>query len=239
MRSVLLFVLGLIIGGCRAPLTAPPAPAPIVAGPEALGSKTIALVAEREEDEGVRAYCSGVWLSPRVIATAGHCIHGDPGSTLGYVVREDVFLPDSYATRPFIHARPAKFVAMDEDHDLALLLADKETAPPEHDFAAFAPDESIVQGETVQTMGHPAGLWYSYSAGVVAAVRREVVGLEIVWVQSTAAISPGNSGGGLFDSQGRLVGICSRGYTGRAQALNFWVHAHYLRDLFASSGYAR
>jgi S1-C subfamily serine protease len=51
------------------------------------------------------------------------------------------------------------------------------------------------------------------------------------WIQATAPISPGNSGGGLFDAEGDLVGVCSRAAGGRAQALNFWVHVMYVQAL--------
>ena len=88
-------------------------------------------------------------------------------------------------------------------------------------------------GSFAQAMGHPMGLWFSYSSGDVAAVRTTTAGLEspITWIQATVPISPGNSGGGLFNAQGDLIGIASRARTGRAQLLNLFVPIEYALPL--------
>jgi S1-C subfamily serine protease len=59
-------------------------------------------------------------------------------------------------------------------------------------------------GERVYTIGNPSGLVRTLSEGLISGLRRRQ-GLKLV--QTSAAISPGSSGGGLFDGRGRLIGI--------------------------------
>ena len=229
MRAVYSALLTLTLGACVAcGAPAPKAPAPVAALPSVdLTLKTVALVSQRDED-GLRAYCSGVWLDADTIVTAAHCVDGEEeGAILGYLAYTDVY-GTGFEAAPPLAARPAVLTTVDEAHDLALLHAPKA---PSHAWAPLA-NESPAAGDHVAAMGHPLGLWWSYSEGVIASVRQTKLGLDIVWVQATAQISPGNSGGGLFNDKGELVGVCSRAMSSsRAQALNFWVHVAYVRQL--------
>jgi S1-C subfamily serine protease len=63
-------------------------------------------------------------------------------------------------------------------------------------------------GDEVFAVGNPHGLGWTHSAGDISQVRRQTHGSYNVRVlQTTAAINPGNSGGGLYDAEGRLIGI--------------------------------
>ena len=76
-------------------------------------------------------------------------------------------------------------------------------------------------GETVYAIGNPRGLRRTISQGLVSGVRDLA---DARFVQATAAISPGSSGGGLFDTRGNLVGITA--FTlAESQQLNFAVPA--------------
>ncbi|MFY8149887.1 MAG: trypsin-like peptidase domain-containing protein [Prochlorococcaceae cyanobacterium] len=65
-------------------------------------------------------------------------------------------------------------------------------------------------GETVYVIGHPLGLEYTLTQGIVGGLEREIEGRR--FLQIDAAINPGNSGGPLYDGQAELVGIiaCTR-----------------------------
>lgn len=76
-------------------------------------------------------------------------------------------------------------------------------------------------GESVYAIGNPRGLQRTISEGLVSGVRDEADGRLI---QTTAPISPGSSGGGLFDNRGNLIGITSLTLT-NSQNLNFAVPA--------------
>jgi S1-C subfamily serine protease len=225
MRAAILFSLGLL-GACSHP--APKAPAPIE-GPHSaeaarLTAETVAFVVQDLEE--THAYCSGVWVSDTSLVTAAHCLEfREPGEILDYVTHDDVFAPGDLAKRPAIVASHAMVYAVDDAHDLALLRASSRVHEYVHTTLA-----EVRPGAFVATMGHPMGLWWSYSSGEVAAVRLEDIGGESVWIQATAPISPGNSGGGLFDERGYLIGIASRSLT-RGQMLNFYVHGQYVDAL--------
>ena len=184
-----------------------------------LEAKTVALV--MPSDFGVRAYCSGVWVAEDKIATAFNCIADEePDLKIGFVTRGDVYAPDDDEV---VTLRTARIMAVDPEHDLALLGV---KLPPAHPIASVA--RSSYVGEVVQTMGHPRGLWWSYSAGNVAALRVD----DGMWyVQSTAPISPGNSGGGLFDEAGDIIGIAHSYIPVRAENINLYVDARYLRAM--------
>jgi S1-C subfamily serine protease len=80
---------------------------------------------------------------------------------------------------------------------------------------------SLEIGETVYALGNPRGLRRTISQGLISGVRDLADGR---FVQTTAAISPGSSGGGLFDTRGNLVAITA--FTLKnSQELNFAVPA--------------
>jgi S1-C subfamily serine protease len=85
--------------------------------------------------------------------------------------------------------------------------------------------DSLEVGEPVYTLGAPVGLELTLSNGIISG-RREEQGRH--FVQTTAPISPGSSGGGLFDARGNLVGVTTLVLVGREhlnQALNFAIAA--------------
>ena len=69
----------------------------------------------------------------------------------------------------------------------------------------------ISTGETVYALGSSLGLTGTFSEGVVSTAQREINGIN--YIQITAPISSGNSGGPLVDKQGNVIGITSAGFT--------------------------
>ena len=85
--------------------------------------------------------------------------------------------------------------------------------------------DSLEVGEPLFTLGSPSGLELSLANGLLSA-KREDKGVHLV--QTTAPISPGSSGGGLFDARGNLVGITTKvlvDHDRLNQALNFAIPA--------------
>ena len=102
---------------------------------------------------------------------------------------------------------PAKVVAADRTHDLALVQATGVSglAP-----ATFGTDDSVAVGDTVLAFGAPLGLEGTVTAGIVSALDRAVgTGSEQLTglLQTDAPINQGNSGGALVDTAGHVVGI--------------------------------
>ena len=82
-------------------------------------------------------------------------------------------------------------------------------------------------GQKVYAIGAPQGLELTLSDGLISSLRALPEGTII---QTTAPISPGSSGGGLFDSDGRLIGITSFLHK-NGQNLNFAIPAAWINDL--------
>ena len=93
--------------------------------------------------------------------------------------------------------------------------------------AQVASSQRLQVGDTVYAVGAPQGLELSLSDGLVSGFRQHR-GTD--YIQTTAPISKGSSGGGLFDAQGRLVGITTM-YLKDAQALNFAVPAEAIASV--------
>lgn len=115
----------------------------------------------------------------------------------------------------------AEVLGTDKDTDLSLLqlkLTDKDADLP---FASLGDSESLTEGSFVMAMGAPWGMNRSVSIGIVACTKRFLQGSSeySLWLQTDAQISPGNSGGPLVDTHGRVVGINTRGGGGLGFAI--------------------
>ncbi|MET0385896.1 MAG: trypsin-like peptidase domain-containing protein [Polyangiales bacterium] len=107
------------------------------------------------------------------------------------------------------HEYNARWVGGDAESDLAVI----KVVPGEDRLqAAVLGDSKTLQvGEWVLAAGSPFGLRQTVSVGIVSALGRQDVGLSEVedFIQTDAALNPGNSGGPLVDMDGRVVGIQS------------------------------
>ncbi|MDO4544165.1 MAG: trypsin-like peptidase domain-containing protein [Clostridia bacterium] len=135
---------------------------------------------------------SGVILTADgYIATCAHVVDGATSITV--TLSNDV----SY---------DAVLVGSDSRNDLSIIKIEASDLQP----ATIGDSDMLTVGEDVIAIGNPLGeLRGTATSGIISAVRRTVTveGVEMELVQTDAAISPGNSGGGLFDSNGHLIGI--------------------------------
>lgn len=102
---------------------------------------------------------------------------------------------------------------VDELVDLAVLYFFSEN---EYDVAEFGDSDALQKGEMVVAVGHPSGFSYfgSMTLGIVSGLKRYfdidndgVNDMFVGYIQHDAAINSGNSGGALFDLNGKLIGI--------------------------------
>ncbi len=133
------------------------------------------------------------------------------------------------------------YYAFDAARDVTILATEAPSDRRPFRLAAALPRK----GERVVAIGAPKGLSFSSSDGIVAAVRgdkelEELMGIKLghpdmTWIQTTAPISPGNSGGPLINMQGEIVGMNTMGRTG-GQNLNFAVSAADIRRVLDKGG---
>lgn len=149
---------------------------------------------------------SGVLLPSGKVGTNCHVVEGGASFQIG---RNKTFIP-------------ATLHAGDRDKDICLL-----DAPSIKGRAAqLGKAVGLKIGEAVYAVGAPQGLELSLSDGIVSQLRGDKAPL----IQTTAAISPGSSGGGLFDAQARLVGFTTL-YLEGGQSLNFAVPVEWLAEI--------
>lgn len=122
----------------------------------------------------------------------------------------------------------AEIIGYDKDVDLALLkLKRPENAGP-LPFAEFT-GEPVQEGDFVMAMGAPWGLNRSVAIGIISCAKRYLPGESeySLWYQTDAAISPGNSGGPLVNTDGKIVGINTLG----SDKLGFAIPAQTIKDI--------
>ncbi len=112
----------------------------------------------------------------------------------------------------------------DRKHDLAFLEAPKNIELPEVKLGHY---EEMHDGDTVVAIGHPYGLNYTATKGVISKVDRIREGLK--FIQIDAAINPGNSGGPLVNMNGEIIGVNSFIIRG-GDNLGFALPVNYLRE---------
>lgn len=180
--------------------------------PALVYSKVSSLIAVvRAEGARGTAQGSGVLLGDGRIVTNLHVIED--------AARVTVTLQGK-ALSAVVVARAAR------SRDLALLEVPKDVL---RGRAQLRRSSDLAVGERVFAIGNPRGLELSMSDGLVSALRKESGGSVI---QTSAAISPGSSGGGLFDARGRLVGITTKSVVD-GQNLNFAHPVEWIEDLQA------
>lgn len=120
---------------------------------------------------------------------------------------------------------PASLKAEDRARDLCLLTVKDLNSPA----IQVRSSDKLRIGERVYAIGAPLGFELTFSEGLVSSLRKAEGGFLI---QTTAPISPGSSGGGLFDAEGNLIGITSF-QTTLGQNLNFAVPGEWLSQIIA------
>ena len=118
---------------------------------------------------------------------------------------------------------PATLRYSDWDRDVCSLSAPGLSAPA----VVVGNSKTLKVGAKVYAIGAPKGLSLTLSDGIVSSLRPVDGGH---YIQTTAAISPGSSGGGLFDENGALVGLTTF-YLAEGQNLNFAVPVEWVKDL--------
>lgn len=108
------------------------------------------------------------------------------------------------------HSFKAKVVGTDPTTDLALLKVEATELP----FLQYGDSDQVQIGQWVLAVGNPFDLTSTVTAGIVSAKARNIDILRTrdrmeveSFIQTDAAVNPGNSGGALVDVQGRLIGI--------------------------------
>jgi S1-C subfamily serine protease len=119
----------------------------------------------------------------------------------------------------------AEMIGYDEYADLVLLKVSGN-----YDSIELDDSDNVQVGEKVIAIGNPLGLQFSVSEGIVSAVDREgPTGLE-AYIQTDAALNPGNSGGPLINKEGKVIGI-NNFKIGGGENLGFALESNYIKSV--------
>lgn len=156
------------------------------------------------------------------VITNAHVIHGEQQISITVFIGEDE--QGAPAKRVF---EDIELVSFNTLWDLALLripaeqLGDFELTPlPIGDM------QDVRAGDPVFAVGNPLGLEHSVSEGIVSKTNRAASGM--LYIQTTAAINGGNSGGPLLNLEGQVIGVNTWGFL-MTEGLNFSIPATTLR----------
>ena len=144
------------------------------------------------------ATCSGVLVSEDRILTAWHCV----GLMRSIKVK--------WKATDKADEREAVTIYKDEDHDIAIL---KLNSPVKRRSLLLANSGSAQEGLPICTIGHPmsrdekANLAFSISAGVISKINKDNMVTDM-------SVSPGNSGGPVLTSEGKILAVVSQKYVG-------------------------
>ena len=146
------------------------------------------VVQVRDESRGSGA--GTIWHSDGLIVTNAHVVHQGPLKVALYDGR--VF--------------DAKLLARDDKRDLAALAVEANDLPT----IELGSTRHLHPGQWVMALGHPWGIANAVTEGVLIGVGRQIPELPTAsqdWVVADLHLRPGNSGGPLVDSRGRLIGV--------------------------------
>lgn len=126
----------------------------------------------------------------------------------GYIVTNNHVIKDASEIEITLNNKKtykAKLIGTDNKMDIALLKIDADAKLP---YSSFADSDNVKVGEWVLAVGNPYNLTSTVTAGIVSAKARnlDTNGMQS-FIQTDAAVNPGNSGGALVNTHGELIGI--------------------------------
>lgn len=215
-------------------------------------NKSSIMMLSLDEDGEYSPMCSGVWISQTKILSARHCVEPNikptsvlsqygidiqnqlsslPGMVIPYANYDEKSKDFSIKNKPHF----AVVIAYTETSDLVLLST--ITDNKDHDYTSIADDDPS-PGEKLHIIGHTIGMKYNYNIGYMS---RESIGRRLDGdfpvFQISTIIGPGNSGGGAFNADGQLIGICSM-YNPRFPGYGYFVDLTTIKDFISQNKYS-
>ncbi|MET3497779.1 trypsin-like peptidase domain-containing protein [Variovorax boronicumulans] len=165
-----------------------------------------------DQGGGKTSVGSAVAVTPAALATACHVVNGAVSATV--TQGQTTIKIKSILRDP------------DTSRDLCVLMTETPLQLP---AVQIAPTDGLRVGQQVFAIGSPHGLELTLSEGLISALRPRGQG-QLPIIQTSAPVSSGSSGGGLFDAEGRLAGVTDRVAPGGAN-LGFAYPAQWVMEL--------
>jgi serine protease Do len=173
-------------------------------------------------------------MQPRIVQGSGSGVIISPD---GYIVTNNHVIDKAKEVKVVLNSNKeysAKVVGVDPTTDLAVLKIEGENLPT----LAFANSDEVRLGEWVLAVGNPFNLNSTVTAGIISAKGRSINIIDNqsaieAFIQTDAAVNPGNSGGALINTRGDLIGINTAisTRTGSYEGYSFAVPANIVRKV--------
>ena len=140
---------------------------------------------------------------------------GESGACGTYIITNNHVIDGAFSIKVKLRngaEYAATLVATDPQTDIAVLHINETDLP----VATLGTSSTLVAGQTVVVIGNPLGsLGGSVSSGIISCTERNILIDDVVMklVQTTAAVNPGNSGGAMFDLEGKLIAVVNAKYS--------------------------
>ncbi len=185
----------------------------------------------------------GIYTESTVYDRTGQAYTQDLGSGSGVIVKADGYVVTNYhviegATGISVYLQDgteyeAELIGSDSATDLAVLKIEGDSFTA----ATFGSSANSLVGEQVYAIGNPLGfLTTSVSDGIISGLDRTITveDQSMTLMQTTAAVNPGNSGGGLFNAKGELIGVVNAKSTGSdVEGLGFAIPIDIARPIIS------
>lgn len=174
------------------------------------------------------------WNNKKASSTGSGVIISDDG----YIITNNHVIASSSVVQVLLNDNrefQAKVIGTDPSTDLALIKIEAQELP----FIMMGNSDSLMIGEWVLAVGNPFRLQSTVTAGIVSAKARNIQILNNQnysiesFIQTDAAVNPGNSGGALVNTNGELVGINTAimTYSGRYEGYSFSIPSNLVRKV--------
>ena len=147
-------------------------------------------------------YGHGGNAKPQVGTGSGVIISQD-----GYIVTNNHVIDNADQLQVMLNNNKvydAELIGTDPNSDIALIKIEADRSLP---YLAFGDSDNVKVGEWVLAVGNPFSLTSTVTAGIVSAKARNLGKIDQSFIQTDAAVNPGNSGGALVNTNGDLIGI--------------------------------
>ena len=162
-------------------------------------------------------------------------VRTDVGQGTGFIISDDGFIVTNahvlsggrelYVLDYEQYEHSTELVGYNITYDIALLKISGD-----YHSLELGDSDHIQIGEKVIAIGNPLGLQFSVSEGIVSAVNREGSNGMSVYIQTDAALNPGNSGGPLINKEGKVIGI-NNFKIGGGENLGFALESNYIKEV--------
>ncbi len=162
-------------------------------------------------------------------------IKTDISQGTGFIITNDGYVVTNYHIMQ--GAQVAMIITSDDDNhavssvghnsglDIALLKISGT-----YDELELGNSNNVQVGERVIAIGNPLGLQFTVTEGIVSAIHRTGPNNLDAYIQTTAALNPGNSGGPLIDTKGEVIGINNFKVGGGSESLGFALESNYIKQ---------